>query len=224
MKLFLDSADVSEIITRTSTGLIDGITTNPTLIMKSGRKPLEVYKELISAGINDISMEVIGDMTQMLNQALNLVVAFGKNATIKVPCTPGGLAVCRELRSRGIRVNVTLIFNVAQAILAAKADATYVSPFVGRLVDNNISGIAVVKQIADVYKKHDVKTQVLAASIRDVTSVTEAFSNGADICTIPPKVFDDMYRHVLTEKGLYIFEKDAKAYNESDREPAEEGL
>ena len=209
MKIFLDTADVNQICTRLGTGLIDGITTNPTLIARSHRKPDDVYHELIGFGMKDISMEVVGNAPEMINEGLRLADLFGDNATIKVPCTPDGLMACRELaRNHHIRVNVTLIFNSAQAVLASKAGATYVSPFVGRLVDNSISGTGAIKYIADLYAKHSVETKIIAASIRDVHSVTESFYNGAHICTIPPAIFDHMYGHVLTDVGMDKFTKD----------------
>ena len=213
MKIFLDTADVTQICNRLGTGLIDGITTNPTLIAKSHRKPDDVYQELIVMGMKDISMEVVGNAPEMINEGLRLVDLFGDKATIKVPCTPDGLMACRELaRNHHIRVNVTLIFNSAQAVLASKAGATYVSPFVGRLDDNSISGTGAIKYIADLYAKHDVKTQIIAASIRDVHSVTESFYNGAHICTMPPNIFDHMYGHVLTDVGIDRFNQDYEMY------------
>ena len=215
MKIFLDTADVSQIQSRLGTGLIDGITTNPTLIAKSHRKPDDVYQELISMGIHDISMEVVGNAAEMVTEGLRLADVFGDNATIKVPCTPDGLMACRELaRNHHIRVNVTLIFNSAQAVIASKAGATYVSPFVGRLDDNSISGTGAIKYIADLYAKHGVETKIIAASIRDVHSVTESFYNGAHICTIPPNVFDHMYGHVLTDVGMDKFTKDWRLIEE----------
>ena len=209
MKIFLDTADVNQIQSKLGTGLIDGITTNPTLIARSHRKPDDVYHELIVMGMKDISMEVVGNAPEMINEGLRLADLFGDNATIKVPCTPDGLMACRELaRNHHIRVNVTLIFNSAQAVMASKAGATYVSPFVGRLDDNSISGTGAIKYIADLYAKHSVETKIIAASIRDVHSVTESFYNGAHICTIPPTVFDHMYGHVLTDVGMDKFTKD----------------
>ena len=209
MKIFLDTADVSQIQSRLGTGLIDGITTNPTLIAASHRKPDDVYLELIVMGMKDISMEVVGNAPEMINEGLRLADLFGDHATIKVPCTPDGLMACRELaRNHHIRVNVTLIFNSAQAVMASKAGAYYVSPFVGRLDDNSISGTGAIKYIADLYAKHSVETKIIAASIRDVHSVTESFYNGAHVCTIPPTVFDHMYGHVLTDVGMDKFTKD----------------
>ena len=208
MKIFLYTADVKEIQNRYGTGLIDGITTNPTLIMKSHRKPDDVYQELSNMGIDDVSMEVVGNAADMVKEGLRLVDLFGDISTIKVPCTNDGLYACNTLANKGVRVNVTLIFNSAQAVMASKAGATYVSPFVGRLDDNSISGTGAIKYIADLYAKHNVDTQIIAASIRDVHSVTESFYNGAHICTIPPNVFDHMYGHVLTDVGMDKFTKD----------------
>ena len=149
MKLFLDTADTELIEKHFQTDLIDGITTNPTLIMKSGRDPEEVYQQLIDMGIDDISMEVVGDFDEMYMEGLRLSRKFGKNATIKVPCTPAGLKVCKKLSRDLVNVNVTLIFSTAQAILAAKAGAKYVSPFVGRVDDNSFNGIELIDQISD---------------------------------------------------------------------------
>ncbi len=209
MKLFIDSADVGEIRSAFETGLIDGVTTNPTLINKSGRDPEDVYRELIDIGVRDISMEVVGDDEIMLAEGRRLANKFDDRATIKVPCTPEGLWVCKQLKSSGVKVNVTLIFAPSQAILAAKAGAKYVSPFVGRVDDNSFGGLCLVKDIANVYKRQNVfETEILAASIRNVRDVGRAFEYGANICTIPPKVFWGMYNHILTEKGLALFDAD----------------
>jgi len=209
MKLFLDTADTELIEKHFQTDLIDGITTNPTLIMKSGRDPEEVYQQLIDLGIDDISMEVVGDFDEMYMEGLRLSRKFGKNATIKVPCTPAGLKVCKKLSRDLVNVNVTLIFSAAQAILASKAGATYVSPFVGRVDDNSFDGLALIKEISDIYEKQFVhETEILSASIRSVKDVSRSFAAGAHICTIPPAIFHKMYKHVLTDKGLELFEKD----------------
>ena len=209
MKIFLDTADTEAIKKGYETGLVDGITTNPSLIMKSGRNPEEVYQELIDLGIPDISMEVVGTREQMLWEGRRLANKFGKEATIKVPCTPDGLYVCRQLSRSLVKVNVTLIFSPSQAILAAKAGAKYVSPFVGRVDDNSFGGLCLIKDIANVYTRQKVfETEILGASIRDVRSVSRAFEYGAHICTIPTGVFDKMYKHVLTDAGLAQFEKD----------------
>ena len=213
MKIFLDTADTQAIKEGYDTGLVDGITTNPSLIMKSGRDPEEVYQELIDLGIPDISMEVVGNAITMVEEGSRLIKKFGKDqTTIKVPCTPDGLWVCKQLSRNLIKVNVTLIFSPAQAILAAKAGATYVSPFVGRVDDNSYGGLCLIKDIANVYAKQNWKqTEILAASIRNVRDVGRAFEYGANICTIPTGVFDKMYKHVLTDAGLAQFDKDWQA-------------
>ena len=215
MKIFLDTADTQLIQDGYNTGLIDGITTNPTLIMKSGRDPEEVYQQLIDMGLTDISMEVVGNRKEMYEEGIRLSQKFGKYATIKVPCTPDGLAVCRELSRQLIRVNVTLIFSVTQAILSATAGATYVSPFVGRVDDNSFGGLCLIKDISNTYIKQNwKKTEILAASIRNVRDVGRAFEYGANICTLPPAVFNKMYNHILTDKGLELFDEDWKKTQE----------
>ena len=213
MKIYLDTADVSEVQKHFATGLIDGVTTNPTLIMKSGRKPQDVYRELKLMGVSDISMEIVGDAPFIVAEAHKLVQEFEEVCTIKVPCTREGLLACRELSKERIRTNVTLVFSAAQAILAAKSGATYVSPFVGRCDDNSVAGLEVVRSIAEVYGRQRVDTQVLAASIRDVYKVTRAFYNGASIVTVPPSIFEKMYNHVLTDAGLLQFDKDWRSFS-----------
>ena len=215
MKIFLDTADTSIIQKHFATGLIDGITTNPTLIRKSGRDPLEVYQELKDLGVPDISMEVVGDADEMIKEGGALSLTFGKCCTVKVPCSPDGLRTCKELSDAGIRVNVTLIFSQTQAILAAKAGAKYVSPFVGRVDDNSFGGICLVKDIVKVFKEHFVTTEVLAASIRNVRDVGRLFENGSDIVTMPPAVFEKMYNHILTDKGLELFQADWESVHSS---------
>ena len=212
MKIFLDTAETDLIRKYYGTGLIDGITTNPTLIRKSGRDPEEVYQEIEDIGIKDISMEVVGDSNEMIEDGIRLATKFPNSATIKVPCTPDGLLACAELSCKNlIRVNVTLIFDVAQAILSAKAGAAYVSPFVGRLDDNSIAGLNLIKDIDEVFRVQCIhRTKILSASIRYVNSVSQSFANGANIVTMPPSVFDKMYNHVLTDKGLEIFDADHK--------------
>ena len=217
MKLFLDTADVDSISDSFLTGLIDGVTTNPTLMMKSGKNPEDVYQDLINLGVPDISMEVVGDSYEMIQEGLRLSKKFGQQATIKVPCTPDGLIACRELSRNLIKVNVTLIFSPSQAILAAKAGATYVSPFVGRVDDNSFGGLCLIKDIANIYEKQNWKsTEILAASIRNVRDVGRAFEYGANICTLPPVVFRKMYKHILTDKGIELFENDWKSVQLSE--------
>lgn len=206
MKLFLDTADVNEVKKRLSTGLISGITTNPTLIFKSGRHPQEVYWDLIKLGVKDISMEVVGDNEEdLFARAMGHVKEYGDHVTIKVPCSVDGLKVCKRLSTVNVRVNVTLIFSPAQAILASLAGATYISPFIGRMDDNSLDGMKLINDISNTR----VESKILAASIRDPQSVGTAFALGADICTVPVAVFDKMYNHVLTDKGIEQFNKDA---------------
>ena len=215
MKIFLDTAETDIVRKHYKTGLIDGLTTNPTLIRKSGRKHEDVYQDFKDICVTDLSMEVIGNAENMLSEGKRLHRKFGKMATIKVPCTVDGLIACKELSKENIRVNVTLIFSPSQAILAAKAGATYISPFVGRVEDNSFDGVALIKDIAAIYRKQYItKTQVLAASLRDVHSVSRCYADGADIVTMPPAVFEKMYKHILTDKGLEQFDKD---YEESIR-------
>ena len=219
MKIFLDTADVDLVGKYHETGLIDGVTTNPTLIKKSGRDPEQVYKELTIIGVDDISMEIVtDDYYEFVKEGRRLHEKFGDITTIKVPCTQQGLRACKILADEEIRVNVTLIFSAAQAILASKAGAAYVSPFVGRVDDNSFSGLDLIKQISDIYEKQSalytpVSTQILSASIRDVGSVSASFEYGANIVTMPPSIFEKMYNHVLTDKGLDLFQKDWETVN-----------
>jgi len=216
MKIFLDTAETDVVRKHYKTGLIDGLTTNPTLIRKSGRKHEDVYQEFKDIGVTDLSMEVIGNAENMISEGKRLHKKFGKMATIKVPCTVDGLIACKELAQDNIRVNVTLIFSAAQAILAARAGAAYISPFVGRVEDNSFDGVALIKEIAALYRKQYItKTQVLAASLRDVHSVSRCYEDGADIVTMPPAIFEKMYKHILTDKGLEQFDID---YAESVKE------
>ena len=188
MKIFLDTADTELIKKYYGTGLIDGVTTNPTLIRKSGRDPEDVYQELADYGVRDISMEVVGDEKTMTDEGRRLHSKYAFQSkklsinptTIKVPLSPDGLRTCRSLALDGIKVNVTLVFSAAQAILAAKAGATYVSPFVGRLDDQSVNGIGLINQIASIYRMHGSQTQILSASIRSVQHVSDSFLNGAN--------------------------------------------
>ena len=205
MKIFLDTAD-TRIIGKhfIETGLIDGVTTNPSLIMKSGQQPETVYFDLFKLGVKDISMEVVSNTSQgMIEEADKLINKFHDVVTIKVPCTREGLIACKQLSDRGIRVNVTLIFSASQAILSAKAGAKYISPFVGRVDDQRFGGCNLIKRIREVLPYDSC--EILSASIRSVGDVEHSFAQGADICTMPPNVFEKMYDHILTEKGLQLF-------------------
>ena len=209
MKLFLDTAEVKDIEDRVQTGLISGVTTNPTLIKKSGRDPWKVYRDIIELGIDDLSIEVMGDTSkELVKNGLNVNDNYGNVATVKLPCTIEGLKACKYLTNISIKVNMTLVFSVSQAILCALAGATYVSPFIGRMDDNSLDGIKLINDISNIFASKGVETKVLAASVRDVQSVGVAFGVGADICTIPPKVFDNMANHVLTDRGVEQFNLD----------------
>ena len=210
MKIFLDTAEVSQIVDGYKTGLVDGVTTNPTLILRSGRQQSDVIEEIYQAcpNLESISAEVVAETADEMVEQAQPYIALSDNVTIKVPCTREGLKACYELSHEDILTNVTLVFSTSQAILAAKAGATYVSPFVGRVDDNSFGGLCLVKDIANTYKRHDVETQILAASIRNVRDVGRAFEYGANVCTIPVKVFDKMYDHVLTREGLELFNND----------------
>lgn len=210
MKLFLDSSNVTEISRAVETGLIDGVTTNPSLMLQAGEDPTEVLyaiSDLFSWSAS-ISAEVVGETAEDMLEMSDDYIAINPNITIKLPCTRQGLIACRELASDGIKTNITLVFTADQAILAAKSGASYVSPFVGRICDQHWDGLDLIQEISDLFTMHDIATEILAASIRDARQVSKSFLAGADICTIPPKVFDSMYDHMLTRSGLDKFNED----------------
>jgi len=210
MKIFLDCSDVDLIKQSYSTGLIDGVTTNPSLMLKNGHNPMDVLKEIsdIFPFHSSISAEVVGETVEDMLSMADTYLEIGPNITIKVPCTRTGLRACKDLSEDDVAVNVTLIFSANQAILASKAGATYVSPFVGRLNDQYWDGISLVEEISDVYSTHGAKTQVLAASIREPLQVSKCFRVGADICTLPWDIFNKMYDHILTDQGMEKFDSD----------------
>tara|TARA_B100002019_G_C21030588_1_gene479391 strand:+ start:46 stop:699 length:654 start_codon:yes stop_codon:yes gene_type:complete len=208
MKIFLDTADVAAIKERLDSGLIDGVTTNPTLIMKSGGDPVQTIKELVELGVPDISAEVVADTSEEMLEAAKEYIELGPQVTIKLPCTPEGLKACKELSANGIRVNVTLVFAVSQAILAAKAGATYISPFVGRVDDQRFGGLELIERICKLFREQMVTTQVLTASTRSVFDVEKSFTYGTDVVTMPVAIFDKMYGHILTKAGVEQFNKD----------------
>ena len=210
MRIFLDTAEPKTIEKHFSTGLIDGVTTNPSLILKAGERPDDTYQAIKDIGVKDISMEVSGSANEMLDDACRLADKFGDVTTIKVPCTVDGLKVCRKLSKELIATNVTLVFTAAQALLATKAGAAYVSPFIGRLDDQSVEGLEVVRAITELYRIHQRPTQVLAASIRSVQQVAKSFANGAKIVTMPPSIFKQMYKSILTDQGLEIFSQDLR--------------
>jgi transaldolase len=206
MKFFIDSADIGEIRDLAATGLVDGITTNPSLVAKSGRKFLEVVQEICEVVPGPVSAEVTAtDHATMLAEGRKLA-KIASNVVIKVPLTPDGLKVCRALRVEGHRVNVTLCFSPAQAILAAKAGASYISPFIGRLDDAGTDGLDLIADIVQIYEAYpDFETEVLVASVRHPIHVVAAAKLGADIATLPPAVLRQMFHHPLTDKGLSAF-------------------
>ena len=210
MKIFLDCSDVDLIKQSFASGLIDGVTTNPSLMLKNGHNPLDVLKEITSIFPWDasISAEVVGETVEDMLAMADTYLEIAPNITIKVPCTRTGLKACKDLSEDDVAVNVTLIFSAAQAILASKAGATYVSPFVGRLNDQYWDGISLVEEISDVFTTHGSKTQVLAASIREPLQVAKCFRVGADICTLPWDIFNKMYDHTLTDQGMQKFDSD----------------
>ena len=210
MKIFLDTADVSFIKSAYNTGLVDGVTTNPSLILKSGRQLLEVIQEIATEfpNLESISAEVVAETAiEMLAEA-HQYYTIAPAVTIKVPCTVEGLKACKFLTDKGIQVNVTLVFSVAQAILASNAGATFISPFVGRWMDNSVDGIELIRNIRKVFDLSGTSTKILAASIRDVRQVEQCAIYGADLVTIPPVVFWGMYKNIMTDKGLELFQKD----------------
>ena len=211
MKFFVDTAYVTEIRALIETGFIDGVTTNPTLVAHAHRRFEDILAEICALVPGPVSAEVTAtDLKDMLIEGRYLA-KIAPNITIKVPLTPDGLKACRALTQEGTSVNVTLCFSAAQAILAAKAGATFISPFIGRLDDVGTEGMALIDQIVNIYKNYpDFKTQVLAASIRSPLHVVEAARLGADVVTLPPRVLRQLYNHPLTDKGLSDFLADWK--------------
>lgn len=210
MKIFLDTAELSEIRRAADAGLIDGITTNPSLVAKvaENRDVTEMYREICEAVDGPVSLEVVAlDRDQMVAEGRKLA-AIHENAVVKVPLTEAGLGACRTLVDEGFKTNVTLCFSVSQALLAAKAGATYVSPFIGRIDDIAGEGMGLIHQIRQVYDNYGYDTEILAASIRHPMHVVESMLIGADCCTIPPKVLWQLSKHPLTDKGLDAFLKD----------------
>ena len=213
MKIFLDTADLVEIERAAEADLIDGITTNPSLLAKAGgdRKPEEVFLDICHAVDGPVSAEVIAlDTEGMISEGRKLA-ALHENIVVKVPLTENGLRACRRLRSHDIRVNVTLCFSTTQALLAAKAGATYISPFVGRLDDIGHDGMEIVSEIRQVYDEYDLDTEILAASLRHPGHLLEAMLIGADCATLPPKVLYQSMKHPLTDRGLEAFLADWKS-------------
>jgi len=215
MKFFADTADVAEIKDLAETGLIDGVTTNPSLVAKSGRDFKEVIAEICALVDGPVSAEVAAlDHDGMVAEAAKLT-PIAPNVTIKVPLTWEGLKACRTLTQGGTMVNVTLCFNANQALLAAKAGATFVSPFIGRLDDIGLDGMELIEEIREIFDNYDFSTQVLAASIRSANHVKYAALAGADVATVPPAVLKGLLKHPLTDKGIEMFLADWKRTGQS---------
>jgi transaldolase len=213
MKIFLDTADVAEIREYAATGLVDGVTTNPSLAAKTGKDYVESLKEIVTIIKGSVSAEVLAtDFDGMMSQG-RAVSKVAKNITIKVPLTWDGLKACRALSDEGLMVNVTLCFSPVQAMMAAKAGATFISPFIGRVDDIGEDGMGLIRDIRAIYDNYGYKTEILAASIRSVSHVREAALAGADVATIPTEIFKKMLSHPLTDKGLATFLADAKKAN-----------
>ncbi|MHA6346085.1 fructose-6-phosphate aldolase [Roseivivax sp. CAU 1761] len=210
MKFFVDTADIDAIRELNDLGMLDGVTTNPTLIMKSGRDIHEVTREICDIVAGPVSAEVVALTADEMIAEGRKLAEIAENIAVKVPLTWAGLKACKTLTDEGRMVNVTLCFSVNQALLAAKAGATFISPFIGRLDDLNLDGMELIADIRQVYDNYGFDTQILAASIRSANHMSEAAKIGADVATAPPAVIKAMANHVLTDKGLDQFVKDAK--------------
>jgi transaldolase len=210
MKFFVDTAEIKEIKELAATGLLDGVTTNPTLVAKSGRDFKEVIAEICNAVEGPVSAEVTSLEADGMIEEGRKLAKIAKNVAVKVPLTLDGLKACRTLSQAGTMVNVTLCFSANQALLAAKSGATFISPFIGRLDDINIDGMELIREIRHIYDNYDFSTQILAASIRTANHVKEAALAGSDVATVPPAVLKGLVKHPLTDKGIESFLADWK--------------
>ncbi len=208
MRFFIDTADTAELKSAFETGLVDGVTTNPSLIAKSGRDFKEVIAEICGMTDGAVSAEVASTEFETMLKEADVLAAIAPNVVIKLPLTWDGLKACRVLTDKGVKTNVTLCFSANQALLAAKAGATYISPFIGRLDDLGIDGMELIEEIRVIYDRHAFETQILAASIRTTNHVKFSALAGADVATVPPSIFKQLASHVLTDKGLAAFVKD----------------
>ena len=208
MKIFLDTANISAIKMYNDMGLVDGITTNPSLMAKEGGDPKKIMEEIVQIIKGDVSLEVLSMETNGMLEEGRRLRKYGNNVVVKCPLTPDGLKACKILTSEGIPVNVTLCFSVNQAILAAKAGAKYVSPFIGRLDDNGQDGMNLIREMHQVFQNYKFSTQILVASVRHPIHVVEAAKIGADVVTLPPDVLGKMLKHPLTDVGLKNFLSD----------------
>ena len=208
MKIFLDTANIESIRKYNDMGILDGITTNPTLLSKEHGSPDKIMRTIVDMVHGPVSLEVIGIEAKHMIEEAHHLKKYGQNVVVKIPMIPEGLRALRVLSGEGLSTNVTLVFSANQALLAAKAGATYVSPFIGRLDDIGHNGIAIVKSIVNIFRNYQLKTQVLVASVRHPDHVVQAAEIGADVVTLPPDILGKMMRHPLTEKGLEAFLSD----------------
>ena len=211
MKIFLDTAEVEKIRRFAAVGMVDGVTTNPTIILKSGRKQKEVIQEICKMVDGPVSAEGVAETAEAMAKDGEEFASWAKNVVVKVPMTEEGLKAVRVLSKKGIRTNVTLVFSPAQALLAAKAGATFVSPFLGRLDDVGEEGMDLVRQISLIYKAYGFKTQIIAASVRSPLHVVQSALAGCDIATVPPDVLEKCFRHGFTDAGIKKFYEDYEA-------------
>ncbi len=211
MKIFIDTADITEIREIKALGILDGVTTNPSLVKKTGRPWKEAVSEILKecAGL-PVSVEVVATEAEGMIREARELARLGDNAVIKIPCTEEGIRATRALSVEGIKTNVTLVFSPLQALLAAKVGATYVSPFIGRIDDIGYDGLSVIEEVVQIYEVYGVETEIIAASIRHVDHVRRCAELGVDIATIPYKVIKQMFRHPLTDVGLERFLRDAE--------------
>jgi transaldolase len=218
MEIFLDTANIESIKKYNDMGVLDGVTTNPTLLSKEQDSPEEIMKTIVGMMNGPVSLEVIGKESGQMIQEAHFLRKYGQNVVVKIPMIPEGLKALKTLSSQGIATNVTLVFSANQALLAAKAGAKYVSPFIGRLDDIGHNGMAIVKSIVTIFRNYQIKTQVLVASIRHPDHVVQAAEIGADVVTLPPDILGKMMKHPLTDNGLEAFLSDwQKIRNETPR-------
>ncbi len=208
MKFFLDTADIEQIRTANSWGILDGITTNPTLVSKTGRPFKEVVKEILEEVDGPVSLETVSlDAEGMIKEG-RILAEMGENVVVKIPMTPEGMKAVQTLESEGIPTNVTLVFSPSQALIAAKAGASYVSPFLGRIDDISGEGMKLIREIKEIFYNYEIDTEIIVASVRHPMHVVEAALIGADICTMPFGVLEKLFKHPLTDRGIELFLKD----------------
>jgi transaldolase len=205
MKIFLDSASIESIRKYNDMGILDGVTTNPSLLSKENGDPRKIMNEIVKIIQGPVSLEVIGTDYEVIMEEAHRLKKYGQNVVVKVPMIPAGLRAVKSLKQDGIPTNVTLVFSSNQAILAAKAGASYISPFIGRLDDNGHDGINIIREIKQIFSNYEFEAEILVASVRHPLHVIEAGKCGADIVTVPPEILDKMLTHPLTDKGLSSF-------------------